>query len=56
VSTGNNFYAINSLSIPLDLYKNPRAIQYTVAVSDGSLQIVEVKEITTKPLDTVPIE
>ena len=55
ISAGENFY-INSLPIPLDLYKNPRAIQYTVAVSDGSLQIVEVKEITTKPLDTVPIE
>ena len=56
MSTGNNFYAINSLSIPLDLYKSPRAIQYTVAVSDSILQLIEVKEITTKPLDTVSIE
>jgi hypothetical protein len=55
IGAGENSY-INSLPIPLDLYKNLRAIQYTVAVSDGSLQIIEIKEITTKPLDTVAIE
>lgn len=43
VSASSNIYAMNSLSIPLDLYKNPRAIQYTVAASDNSLQLIEVK-------------